>query len=947
MKVASLLLLVFLSALVSPQAESISFRQSLQTLSNGQTARTDSVAYTLNGGRLIALAGNTITVWLRNSANSYDRSQSLTTTDSLSNADISPDGQKIAAAGTGNSVHVWRLSNTTRQYEYSERLVNSADATTQNVRAVTFNRAGDKLIAGSSDTTINVWALNPVTDRFAFRQKLTGHTAPVVDVSAGATRIASAGSTDSSIRIWSYNAGLDSYTLLQIINVPGASSVLVSQLSADEGVMVAGLQNGNAVVYNRQSTNGNYQSQQTLTANNGGVTAAAVANDGSKIATAGVDNTTAYWIRSASTNNQGNFTLRNRLNDAAASVAFDRRNQLAVGLLSSTNGQVRVYSLNTDCGQVPNSNNASFNGVDCGCLNGFVWYDGGCQVLNCTRIPYSFGALAGSTTSCLCQTGFNFQNGQCVRDCTTFANSLGITDGVDVCLCLPGFEWNGLLCGVSPLVTTGSITTTTTTTTTGGTTTVVTDNGAPLNCSTIPNSLGVSIGPNQCFCRAGFYFQNRQCIRNCSAIVNSNGVNPTIDSCGCNPGYSWNGLGCVLPTTGTGTTTTTTGTGGVVIVTNTTSVSTVTTVDCTNVPNSLGLNNGPDACRCVDGFYWNRVACFRNCTNVPSSTGQTLGIDGCQCLTGLAWNGQQCIGSTVIITNITNVTTVVCNSVANSNGVNNGTNACFCNPGFYWFLNTCARNCSQVPNSTGAVSAFGSGCVCFAGFTWNGTACSSPMLIITNITTLPTVNCTDIPNSVGYGSSPGICLCSIGFYWANGVCERNCSLVPNSNMLNNGSSACFCNFGYYWSGRECSRNILNCNTLPNSISYDPNNPNACLCSSGYFWRISACYRDCSFITGSTGGNDRPDACQCLTGLVWNGRICANSTTVDCRTLPNSLGVGATPDVCLCAATFYWESPYCYRNCSLVTSSTGIPLRNIGPNVCDCPIGRYWNNFTCA
>lgn len=313
----------------------------------------------------------------------------------------------------------------------------------------------------------------------------------------------------------------------------------------------------------------------------------------------------------------------------------------------------------------------------------------------------------------------------------------------------------------------------------------------------------------------------------------------------------------------------------------------------------------------------------------------------------MIWNGTACQSSkTVQITSIVNVATVVCNTVNNSNGVNDGTNACFCNPGYFWGNDTCLRNCSQVQNSTGARSAVGNGCVCNTSFTWNGSDCITPMLVIKGITAIQNINCSDIPNSAGYSNVPGVCRCNPGYYWAVDICSINCTLVPNS-LSNKGSTACNCNFGFYWTGKDCSRNTFDCNTLPNSIAFDVNNPNTCVCNNGFFWRINACYRNCAIINGSTGGNDQPDACQCLTGLVWNGKSCVSDTTVviDCNTVANAVG-SAAQGSCACASGFYWQSPFCYRNCTLVPTSTGILLTTIGPNICDCPIGRFWSNNTC-
>jgi WD40 repeat protein len=118
------------------------------------------VAFTLAGNRLITLSGSTIVVWLRNTAGTYDKSQSLTTSDTLSNSDISPNGQKIAAAGTAASVYVWRFNNSTQQYEYSQKLQYPGDSTSQTITVVTFNRLGDRLITGSTDGSVNIWVIN-------------------------------------------------------------------------------------------------------------------------------------------------------------------------------------------------------------------------------------------------------------------------------------------------------------------------------------------------------------------------------------------------------------------------------------------------------------------------------------------------------------------------------------------------------------------------------------------------------------------------------------------------------------------------------------------------------------------------------------------------------------------------------------------------------------------
>lgn len=590
---------------------------------------------------------------------------------------------------------------------------------------------------------------------------------------------------------------MDSYSMNQIINVPSMSSVQAAQISYDESLIVAGLQNGNIVVYARQMTG--YQPIQTITgAHQGGVTALAVSNDGSKLATVGADGTTAFWAREPTTNNQGNFTLRKRNQENASSVAFDRRNALAIGMQSMMNGQSKVYSVVTNCTQILNSSGIVTNGVDCLCKAGFVWYDGSCQVLNCSRLAYGL-ATDKVVGTCTCQAGFTFQDGLCKRDCSIVQNSLGITDGVEICMCLPNFEWNGLFCDAGVLASTTIITTTTTTTTTstGGTTATSTDTG-PVDCVKVKNAL-YNINPNLCYCFPGYIFSNRQCNLNCTNISKaSSNPNPTPDSCACVTGYVWKDKDCVLAPL---TTIVPGPNGGVVVVTNQTSVSTITVIDCSNVPNSPKKSNGPDSCLCNDGYYWNKTACYLNCSNVPNSNGQNFGIDGCQCNNNMKWNGMQCVSSNVnvvVITDVKNVSTLVCNSIPNSDGVDLGGNMCRCNQGFYWSNSKCLRNCSLVKNSTNVSTPAGDGCLCIPTYTWNGAMCAPPALRILNITTLPGINCMDIPNGAGFTATPGLCKCITGYIWNNTDCVRNCSAVANSNGTTT-NNTCACNLGFVWS----------------------------------------------------------------------------------------------------------------------------------------------------
>jgi hypothetical protein len=191
-------------------------------------------------------------------------------------------------------------------------------------------------------------------------------------------------------------------------------------------------------------------------------------------------------------------------------------------------------------------------------------------------------------------------------------------------------------------------------------------------------------------------------------------------------------------------------------------------VDCTTIVNSVGINNGSNACVCLSGFAWNGTACVAPANGTtPTTTSSTT--------------------TTTVTT--TSAPTFNCTGIANVLGAN-GTVGCLCQTGYYWNPPYCYLNCSFILNSVGVNSGITS-CVCMTGFTWNGTGCNAILTTATTGTTIVpgTTTTSTTTTSTTTTNAPA----NTGIIGATGtfptvINSINCLTILNSNGTNNGST---------------------------------------------------------------------------------------------------------------------------------------------------------------
>ncbi len=114
----------------------------------------------------------------------------------------SPDGTKLASAGSSGYVYIWDIN--------TGNVIDTLKGHTDDVRSVAFSPDGSKIASGSADNTIKLWDANTG----ALIRTFVGHTDYVLSVafSPDGSKIAS-GCWDGTIKMWrvpsTTNAGND------------------------------------------------------------------------------------------------------------------------------------------------------------------------------------------------------------------------------------------------------------------------------------------------------------------------------------------------------------------------------------------------------------------------------------------------------------------------------------------------------------------------------------------------------------------------------------------------------------------------------------------------------------------------------------------------------------------------------------------------------------------
>ncbi len=195
---------------------------------------------------------------------------------SLTALALSPDGQTLAAGGTGQAIHRWHMP---RGAPLEPAIIGSAAQT----RALVFSPGGDYLVSASGDQAIRVYR----SQDGKLMKTLTGHTGIVraLAVHPDGRTLFSAG-FDGQLRAWRFPLGPDS----QVVH---ASPGELFTLAIDPAGQLL-LTGGAAGVLQTISWPA-AQPVQTLTGHGGSITCLSLSESGQLAASYGRDQTVRLW----------------------------------------------------------------------------------------------------------------------------------------------------------------------------------------------------------------------------------------------------------------------------------------------------------------------------------------------------------------------------------------------------------------------------------------------------------------------------------------------------------------------------------------------------------------------------------------------------------------------------------------------------------------------------
>lgn len=230
--------------------------------------------------------------------------------------------------------------------------------------------------------------------------------------------------------------------------------------------------------------------------------------------------------------------------------------------------------------------------------------------------------------------------------------------------------------------------------------------------------------------------------------------------------------------------------------------------------NTVGTgSNG--TCLCQSGMIWvaTNKDCEANCSAVNGSTGDNIDPVTCRCTFGHSWNAA------------TTNCDLNCSMIPFSNDTSS--DGCVCVPMFNWNSTSqlCTIDCNQFPNTIYSISA--TSCHCKAKYIWqDGGATHDPTLLGCQ------QDCRYIKRAVGNGVN-GTCICQHGYSWINNTCSLNCANMPWSIGANSDGDKCNCAQGALWSPNLLLCQLA-CYRIANTQRWDTVN-GACVCRVRFTW----------------------------------------------------------------------------------------------------------------
>ena len=187
----------------------------------------------------------------------------------------SPDGQRIASAGSDNTVQVWDATNGGNVYTYTGH----SDV----VLSVTWSPNGQRIASASSDKTVQVWDAVNGGNVYIYK----GHSSVVNAVawSSDGQHIASS-SSDHTVQVWDATNGGNVYTY------PGHSSYVYGVAWSSDGQRIASASADHTVQVWDATNGGNVY---TYTGHSGVVLSVTWSPNGQRIVSGSDDNTVQVW----------------------------------------------------------------------------------------------------------------------------------------------------------------------------------------------------------------------------------------------------------------------------------------------------------------------------------------------------------------------------------------------------------------------------------------------------------------------------------------------------------------------------------------------------------------------------------------------------------------------------------------------------------------------------
>jgi WD40 repeat protein len=164
---------------------------------------TNYLDFSPNGQR-VAAAGTGGNVWVWNVESGQEVAQLEGAGDSFIHAVFSPDGQRIAAAGFGGTGFVWDLETGARVATLEGHQALEIGGMEGSIWQIVYSSNGEWLVTAGQDGTARVWDAKTGEERLVLR----GHEQAVMSiaVSPDGTQLATGG-MDGTVRLWNARTG--------------------------------------------------------------------------------------------------------------------------------------------------------------------------------------------------------------------------------------------------------------------------------------------------------------------------------------------------------------------------------------------------------------------------------------------------------------------------------------------------------------------------------------------------------------------------------------------------------------------------------------------------------------------------------------------------------------------------------------------------------------------